>query len=324
MWRQLGVAVLYGGVSVAVNFINKYAVIVFPLPAALMTAKMLTTLILVALGAKGGMFQLPPPSWERALVHAPITFVSVGHGLLSLWSLCSLNVPVYSTLKRTSPVMVLAAKAVMNRRLPDAPTAISVLMLVGGCILTGAGDLDFNPAGYALALVCAALQAAYTLLAERRKHVVAATDKQQQAVQTDDYEKMRRSATTAVEVLFYIGAIGSPVVAAVFTLSGEAVSRPGLGHALQQLRRHMPDNRSLAAWLLLTASAETALTGCMVLCATSTSALTTTVVGALKNVATVALGCVLLGGVKATWVLAVGISLNIVGGVWYSALKAPA
>ena len=50
------------------------------------------------------------------------------------------------------------SKAVVDRRLPDWPTAASVSVIVAGCLVAGVGDLDFSGAGYALALLCAQVE----------------------------------------------------------------------------------------------------------------------------------------------------------------------
>lgn len=64
----------------------------------------------------------------------------------------------YNTLKRTTPVMVLAAKWCIDRRAPPPSTLGSVLLVVAGCLVAGAGDLAFDPHGYTLAILCAVLQ----------------------------------------------------------------------------------------------------------------------------------------------------------------------
>ncbi|KAG2451613.1 hypothetical protein HYH02_003394 [Chlamydomonas schloesseri] len=74
---------------------------------------------------------------------------------------------MYNTLKRLTPVIVLVMKGVMDQRMPDLATTLSVLLIVGGCLVAGAGDLSFNGNGYSLAALCALMQATYILLAER-------------------------------------------------------------------------------------------------------------------------------------------------------------
>jgi solute carrier family 35 protein len=59
----------------------------------------------------------------------------------------------------------------------------------------------------------------------------------------------------------------------------------------------------------------------MFLCTTTNSALTTTIVGQLKNVFTIIFGFFLLGGAELHFLNALGLVLNSIGGVGYSAVK---
>ncbi|PNH07699.1 Protein MEMO1 [Tetrabaena socialis] len=58
----------------------------------------------------------------------------------------------------------------MDRRCPERQVVAAVVMVVGGCLVAGVGDLSFDAPGYTAALVCAALQAAYIMLAEAAGH----------------------------------------------------------------------------------------------------------------------------------------------------------
>ena len=49
-------------------------------------------------------------------------------------------------------------QAVADGRWPEADIGVSVLLIVSGCIVAGAGDLSFDGLGYMLALGCACVQ----------------------------------------------------------------------------------------------------------------------------------------------------------------------
>ncbi|KAG2500946.1 hypothetical protein HYH03_000770 [Edaphochlamys debaryana] len=167
MWLGLLVAFVYGAVAVAANFVNKYAVLVFPLPNAILLVQTVTTVVVLQALGTLGLVRIPAVRNVRLQSLFPLAGCYCGHALLVLYSLAFLSVPMYNTLKRLTPVMVLGAKAVVERRLPDSSTTFSVLLIVGGCLVAGAGDLSFSGNGYFLALVCAVLQSVYILLAER-------------------------------------------------------------------------------------------------------------------------------------------------------------
>lgn len=173
MWIGILVAVIYGAVAVAANFVNKLAVKLLPAPNVILLIQTLTTLLGLQTLSALGVVRLPPPASIRVWQMAPLVVTYVIHALLVLYSLAFLSVPMYNTLKRLTPVLVLATKAVMDRRWPDVGTTLSVLLIVGGCMVAGAGDLSFDGQGYALALLCAFMQALYILLAERNSSSAA-------------------------------------------------------------------------------------------------------------------------------------------------------
>ncbi|GIL68560.1 hypothetical protein Vafri_21813 [Volvox africanus] len=167
MWLGLCIAVIYGAVAVFANFVNKYAVEVLPLPVTILLTQTLTTAIVLRAMAALEIISVPPLRAVRLQQLASLSICYTLHAVLVLYSLAFLSVPMYNTLKRLTPVMVLAAKAVVDRRWPDVQTTSSVLLIVSGCMVAGAGDLSFDGQGYTLALVCAFMQAAYILLAEK-------------------------------------------------------------------------------------------------------------------------------------------------------------
>lgn len=68
-----------------------------------------TLLIVVGLNV-AGFIKLQPVTAARIHNSLPITLVYCAHAVLVLRSLVSLNVPVYNTIKRLTPMMVLSAK----------------------------------------------------------------------------------------------------------------------------------------------------------------------------------------------------------------------
>ncbi|CAI5497926.1 unnamed protein product [Closterium sp. Naga37s-1] len=63
-----------------------------------------------------------------------------------------LFIPVYHVLKRLTPVMVLCAKYLIGDGSPPLEVCMSVLAVVSGCFLAGAGDLSFDARGYLWAI----------------------------------------------------------------------------------------------------------------------------------------------------------------------------
>ncbi|EFJ44434.1 hypothetical protein VOLCADRAFT_64922, partial [Volvox carteri f. nagariensis] len=287
--------------------VNKYAVQVLPLPVTILLIQTLTTAVLLQAMAAMQMIRVPSIRAIRVQQLAPLSICYSVHAVLVLYSLAFLSIPMYNTLKRLTPVMVLATKAVMDKRWPDAQTTSSVLLIVSGCMVAGAGDLSFDGQGYSLALLCAFMQATYILLAEKASGSVHAACPSEDGV----------APLSATELLYSICVISVPALVAVCVISGEGARAP---RHIKQLQSSM-GHTTFYAWLGITAVTEGLLTGSVILCTQMNSALTTSIVGVLKGAVSSVLGFFLLGGVKFHIVNVAGITMNMVGGIWYSAVQ---
>ncbi|GLC45304.1 hypothetical protein PLESTB_000307500 [Pleodorina starrii] len=413
MWLGILVAVAYGAIAVLANFVNKYAIRVLPLPNVILFIQTLTAVLILRLMAAAGIIRVPPLREVPLLRLAPLAAWYTAHAALVLCSLASLSVPMYNTLKRLTPVLVLTAKAVVDRVVPDANTTLSVLLVVSGCFVAGAGDLSFDLQGYVLALMATVAQAAYILSAEREVQgkggkpapaiaaAVAAGGKtaagqqqhqqqQQQPVEiyvasdhisapllppqaakgddaggeqggaaaptegcatrkwgaghaehsfktgggpctgggngngnckdsgiSSSSSSSRNRRLSAPELLYCLSLMGMPALAVMCIVTGEGERAPQMVTAL---RAQMGDS-DFAAWFGVMAVTNGLLNGGVILCTQMNSALTTAIVGVLKGAVSSVLGFFLLGGVKFHALNVAGITMNMVGGIWYSGYK---
>lgn len=232
----------------------------------------------------------------------------------------------------------------MDRRLPDGQIAASVVLIVAGCVVAGAGDLAFDAYGYAMALTCALCQALYILLAEQAgggegrsagggPHRSPSRGDLEGVGHGHSHEHADEDGATGhaprrgrghghggvgpAEILHTVAVVGTPLLLLMSLLSGEGARvLPLVGEQLAVM-----GPVAFMLWLALIAVIEGLLTGCVVLCSQVNSALTTSVVGVLKGIVAVFLGFFLLGGVKFHPLNVLGISLNVLGGVWYTVSK---
>ena len=68
-------------------------------------------------------------------------------------------------------MIVLVLKVIMTKTWPAPGLAASVMCVVLGCIIAGAGDLTFDAEGYFYALSSSCLQAWYLLLVSQQLSV---------------------------------------------------------------------------------------------------------------------------------------------------------
>mmetsp|Transcript_12864 Transcript_12864/g.27782 ORF Transcript_12864/g.27782 Transcript_12864/m.27782 type:complete len:379 (+) Transcript_12864:240-1376(+) len=291
----IGSAVLYGTVAVAMNFVNKFTMQVYPLSNVVMVSQMLVTWALLQALLMLRQLDFPRFTWTKCRQLFWITVMYTLNTAFALFGLKTLNVPMYNTLKRLTPIIVLGCKAVVTRRMPATQITASVLLVVLGCIVAGVGDLTFELYGYVFAFLSCLAQAAYLLLVEFQG----------------------AGGIPTSEMLYYNSITSLPLLGVIVLITDEA------SHMIPRYHESVAEYGLVVFWSTIMTCA---LMGCLLnyalfLCTANNSALTTTIVGVLKSVVAVLLGFFLLGGVPFSLVNVSGITLNTVGGIWYSLYK---
>lgn len=298
-WRicaAMSSAGLYGATAIAMNFVNKAALMHFSLANSVLLLQMLAAVAIVQPLRWAGVLHFPAVSVAKARRLAPVTILYTANVCFALLGLSNLNIPMYNALKRLTPVMVLAVKASLQRKAPPQDITASVVLVVAGCLIAGIGDFTFDLKGYACALMSCGLQTGYLLLVERTG---------------------AEKGVGTSELLFYNALLSIPFLLAIVVGSGEVVKIwPMAAHAAAE-------TGALHFALLLGSCAVMGvlLNFSLFLCTMHNSALTTTIVGVFKGVLATGLGFFLLGGVEAHVLNVTGILVNMAGGAWYSVIK---
>eukprot|EP01065_Artemidia_motanka_P019696 TRINITY_DN23503_c0_g1_i1.p1 TRINITY_DN23503_c0_g1~~TRINITY_DN23503_c0_g1_i1.p1 ORF type:complete len:355 (+),score=127.35 TRINITY_DN23503_c0_g1_i1:59-1066(+) len=292
--RGAGAVLLYGSVAVSMGFVNKATLMRFKYSNTVLLVQMLLTLVGVLLCHRLRVVKLRPFSVEAVRSAAPVAFFYNANVAFSLAALAGMNIPMYQTLKRTTPCIVLVVSSLMKRAWPPPQVSLSVATITFGTLVAGVGDFDFDMKAYTYALSSCVLQATYLLLAER-------------SGSGDD-------AMSSTELLLLNSGLSAPFLFLVVFATGE------WAESSVALLGGMSDP-GLISMVVGAAAMGGILNFSLFLCTMLTSALTTTVTGAMKAVLMTALGFVLLGGVRITPVNFAGICINTIGGCWYSYAK---
>lgn len=115
----LGCALLVpadGATAVAANFVVKHALLLVPLPLALLEIQLVVTFLIVQALRSTQFIAFPSVTLARARQHMGVSLTYVLHALLVMLSLSTLNIPMYNTLKRVTPVIVLTVKVRMHSK----------------------------------------------------------------------------------------------------------------------------------------------------------------------------------------------------------------
>ncbi|BDA44780.1 UDP-N-acetylglucosamine/UDP-glucose/GDP-mannose transporter [Coccomyxa sp. Obi] len=292
----LGSAFLYGAAAVSMNFVNKLTLQVFGLANTLLFFQMSAVVLTIVLLKALNIVTFPAVNWQRAWGLAPVTLLYVSNVAFALMGLQNLNIPMYNTLKRLTPVIVLLTKAVQTKKAPPQDIAASVILVVAGCVVAGIGDFSFDLKGYVFALLSCLLQATYLILVE---------------------QSGAEKGVGTTELLYYNALLSLPFLIVVVLATGEASEiAPAMATAEMQMGV-IP----LIVLFLVFSLFGMLLNWSMFLCTMSNSALTTTIVGVLKGAVATLLGFFLLGGVEFHPLNVTGILINTLGGTWYTLIK---
>ena len=211
----------------------------------------------------------------------------------ALGSLAKVSVPTYNTLKRMTPAIVLIANRVFRLKPdPSRSVVLTIIIVVFGCLVAGYGDLEFDPLGYVMGLTSCVLQASYMICVEKTG---------------------AERGVSSVELMVYNALLSAPPLAGIVFFTGEFGS--GMGRVSESI---VAGDTGFIVTFVTALLAGMLLNYALFLCTLANSALTTTVVGVLKGVASTLLGFFLLGGVKLSALHVAGITINTSGGVAYS------
>ncbi|CAM6128595.1 unnamed protein product [Calypogeia fissa] len=292
--RSVGAGLLYGFVALFMGFINKGILQLWPYSNTLLTLQMLASIAIIYSGKYMGLLTVQPLNLKSAKNLLPVVFFYNANVGFALAGLQALNIPVFNALKRLTPVLVVGAKYLIGDAIPSRHVLFSVLLIVAGCIVASFGDLSFDLVGYTLALTSCVLQTTYLLLVEK-----------------SGSEKGYNSH----ELLLYNATLSLPVLSTLILGTGEAAA------ALSSFRTNMASSTTFLPLLVFSLFMGSLLNYTLFLCTLMNSALTTTVVGAMKALLSSILGFFLLGGVKVTPLVVAGIAMNTMGGIWYAFAK---
>ncbi len=288
---EVSAAVLYGAMSLLMNFANKllFAETAFDSVLLLLLLQFASTVAaMYALRAVGACsFQGLSARLARDLLPASLLYcLNVGAGLASL---NAVSIPVYSVLKRLTPAATLLVARAVTGKSESARVQWTILVILVGTVLTGLGDLRFEAYAYAYGIVSVLTQSLYLTCIELS------------------------GLSLDVNTILLVTSVDGFLLLLAYGLMTD------LPQAAQRLMAADGDVWSGVAGLLVLGGA---LQYSMFLCTTHNSALMTTVVGVIKAVATTSIGFLVFGGQPLTPLLVAGIAINTGGAIAYMLAKA--
>ncbi|XP_034090850.1 UDP-N-acetylglucosamine/UDP-glucose/GDP-mannose transporter [Gymnodraco acuticeps] len=285
-------ALFYASCSFLITVVNKTVLTSFRFPSYLFLGigQMIVTLVVLyaAKMRKKVQFQ----DFDRSILFKifPLPLLNVGNHITGLASTKKLSLPMFTVLRKFTILMTMILEVYLLKKSFPRRLVYSVVAIVFGAMVAASSDLAFELEGYTFILLNDAFTAASGVYTKK---------------------KLGAEGLGKHGVLFYnaLFIIIPTLLASAFTGDlHKAVTFKDWGDA------------TFVFCFLLSCSMGFVLMYSIVLCSYYNSALTTTVVGAIKNVAVAYIGIFVGGDYLFSWTNFLGLSICMSGGLVYSYL----
>lgn len=292
--RSLAVCLLYGITSVTITFFNKavFSVYGFRFPCFVTLVQIALCINLLRIASALGFIRLPKITREMVRVVFPLTLCWWVYVVSGIAALRHLNIPMFSTLRKCTALIVLVLEAMLLRKHARPSVWISILIMVTGGFVAGVNDMSFSLPGYVLVLICCFSTALYLILIVRVG---------------------KRSKLDTFGLLYYNNVLSFPIMLTyLLVFTNEWKQIPDYDHI---------DDPRFWAFLLFSAAQATVLNIAIFLCTKLNSPLATTVTGQMKDFVTIGFGLFLFGDVTLNTPNLVGLGISMFGSVVFSFVK---
>ena len=243
-----------------------------------------------------------------------------------LGSTRALNLPMFTALRRFSIWMTMMGEWYILGREPSSSISFSVYLMVGGAVVAALNDLSFELVGYSLVLANNLFTALNGIYLKR-------------ATLSGRYGKLGilyfNSLISGIFVaLFYaiehVIKVSMTKNISIFTVIMNIIGVSNNSNdiidnnievssmLLDILKFEKWNNSTFLILFLLGTAMGTILNYSTFLCTHYNSALTTTVVGCLKNVLTTYVGMIVMTGYAFTWLNFFGLNFSVIGSIYYT------
>lgn len=288
-------AVCYGSCSVSITFFNKsvFQLWDFHFPLCITVFQIVCTLSFYLILPICGIMQRRTVRIDTCKKVAPLCVVWTLNVVSGISSLERLSIPMQGTLRRLTALFVLMGEAYLHNKHASLPVQLSVVLIVLGAFISAYNDLAFDLLGYTMIMVNNMCTAMYLLLIARVK---------------------KDSNLDNTSLLFYMNVVAlPPFLLGSLLLSNEWVN------VWDYLNWDKP-----AFYITLVCSCAQAflINYTTFWCTTVNSPLTTSIVGQLSKILTIAFGylCMQSSHPITPWNV-FGVLVGLGGSVAYSVAK---
>ena len=288
---KISSAVFYGLSSFLITVINKRvlsAPFKFPSFLALSLGQLIATIVVLYAAKKLKVVTFPSCSNEVLRKIFPLPLIFLGNMMFGLGSTQALSLPMFSALRKISSLMTMCLEIYIFKVWPSKAIQLSIYSMIGGAILAASDDLSFNLEGYVFIMITNMLTSANYVFVK---------------------EKLSGSQLGTYGLMFYNSI--------VMLLPATALAWV-LGDINKALDYDEWKNPLFVVEFIISCIMGFVLNYSMVLCTHHNSALTTTMVGALKSVTITYIGMFIGGDYIYSLINFIGINISVIASLVYS------
>ncbi|XP_031618148.1 uncharacterized protein LOC116337610 [Contarinia nasturtii] len=288
--KKVGSALFYGIASFFITVVNKTVLTSWKFPSflALSIGQMVAGIVILALGKQCGIITYADFSSDIPGKLFPLPLMYFGNMMFGLGGTQALPLPMFTAIRRFSILMTMMLEfKILNIR-PSKPVQFSVWCMVGGAILAASDDLTFNLHGYTYVMITNILTAANGVFLKKK-------------LETIDIGKYG--------IMFY-----NSLIMLVPAVIGAWI----LGDIETAINFEHWSNPIFFIQFFLSCVMGFVLSYSILLCTQFNSALTTTIIGCLKNICVTYLGMFIGGDYIFSWLNCIGINISVMGSLLYT------